>query len=123
MTPEDLVDRIERAYAAARAANLAVLRLEVCGAEYEELGRLFGMPGGIRLYRCHPVRVPAARKTLLRAVAPAEVIARVTGVSYHPARVWYILREQLGWTWQRPARRATERDDAAIAHWVKQRWP
>jgi transposase len=53
----------------------------------------------------------------------AEVIERLTGVSYHPARVWYILRQQLGWTWQRPARRATERDDEAIARWVKQRWP
>jgi transposase len=53
----------------------------------------------------------------------AEVIERLTGVSYHPARVWYILRQQLGWTWQRAARRATERDDEAIARWVKQRWP
>lgn len=53
----------------------------------------------------------------------ADVIERVTGVAYHPARVWYILRQQLGWTWQRPARRATERDDEAIARWVKQRWP
>jgi transposase len=53
----------------------------------------------------------------------AEVIERVTGVAYHPARVWYILRQQLGWTWQRPARRALERDDEAIQRWVKQRWP
>jgi transposase len=53
----------------------------------------------------------------------AEVIERVTGVSYHPARVWYLLRHQLGWSWQRPARRATERDDEAIARWIKQRWP
>jgi transposase len=53
----------------------------------------------------------------------AEVIERVTGVSYHPGHVWHLLREQLGWTWQRPARRAVERDDDAIARWVKQRWP
>jgi transposase len=53
----------------------------------------------------------------------AEVIERATGVAYHPARVWHILRERLGWSWQRPARRATERDDEAVAHWVKQRWP
>jgi len=53
----------------------------------------------------------------------AEVIERVTGVAYHPARVWYILRQGLHWTWQRPARRATERDDEAIARWVKQQWP
>jgi transposase len=53
----------------------------------------------------------------------AEVIERVTGVAYHPGHVWHILREQLGWSWQRPARRAVERDDAAIARWIKQRWP
>src|SRR5262249_15214335 len=53
----------------------------------------------------------------------AEVIEQVTDVSYHPGHVWYILRDQLDWTWQRPARRATERDDAAIERWVKTRWP
>ena len=30
----------------------------------------------------------------------AEVIERLTGVSYHPARVWYILRQGLNWSWQ-----------------------
>jgi len=53
----------------------------------------------------------------------AEVIERLTGVAYHPGYVWYILRNQLGWTWQRPARRAVERDEEAIDRWVKQRWP
>src|SRR6266699_1977316 len=53
----------------------------------------------------------------------AEVIERLSGVAYHPGHVWYILRDQLGWTWQRPARRAVERNDAAIERWVKQRWP
>jgi transposase len=53
----------------------------------------------------------------------AEVIERVTGVSYHPHHVWRILRQQLSWTWQRPARRATERNDEAIANWIKHRWP
>ena len=51
----------------------------------------------------------------------AEVIERLSGVAYHPGHVWYILRDQLGWTWQRPARRAVERNDAAIERWVKQR--
>jgi transposase len=53
----------------------------------------------------------------------AEVIERVTGVSYHPAHVWYILRKSLKWSWQRPARRATERNDEAIQRWVEKRWP
>jgi transposase len=53
----------------------------------------------------------------------AEVIRRVSGVSYHPHHVWRILREQLGWSWQRPARRAKERNDEAIRQWAKKRWP
>src|SRR3954447_1475670 len=52
----------------------------------------------------------------------AEVIEHVTGVSYHPGHVWYLLHDQLDWTWQRPARRAKERDDDAIQQWVKKRW-
>jgi len=53
----------------------------------------------------------------------AELIERVTGVAYHPGHVWYLLHDQLNGTWQRPARRAKERDDAAIEQWVKKRWP
>jgi transposase len=52
----------------------------------------------------------------------AEVIERVTGVKYHPGHVWRVLR-QMGWSRQRPARRAIERDDEAIEQWVNQRWP
>ena len=57
--------------------------------------------------------------TLQRA---AQVIQRVTGVSHHPARVWYILRHGLDWTWQRPARQTIESNDEAIQLWVKNRW-
>ena len=53
----------------------------------------------------------------------AEMIERMTGVSYHPGHVWYLLHDQLNWTWQRPARRAKERDDGAIEQWVRKRWP
>jgi transposase len=53
----------------------------------------------------------------------AEVIERLSGVSYHPGHVWYILHDQLKWTRQRPARRAVERNTAALERWVKQRWP
>jgi hypothetical protein len=37
--------------------------------------------------------------------------------------VWVILRHRLGWTLQRPERRASERDEEAIARWVAQDWP
>ena len=52
----------------------------------------------------------------------AELIARLTGVRYHPGHVWYLLR-RLNWSLQRPARRARERDEAAIRRWVRERWP
>lgn len=53
----------------------------------------------------------------------AQVIEEVTGVHYGVTQTWTILRERLGWTRQRPARRALERDDKAIANWVAKEWP
>jgi len=53
----------------------------------------------------------------------ALVIERLTGVRHHPAWVWALLRHRLGWTVQRPKRRAAERDQAAIDRWVKEGWP
>lgn len=52
----------------------------------------------------------------------AAVIDRTTGERYHPGHVWRILR-RMGWSLQRPARRAIERDQAAIDGWVRERWP
>jgi hypothetical protein len=51
------------------------------------------------------------------------VIQRLTGVRYHPAWVWALLRHRLGWSVQRPKRRAAERDQAAIDRWVRDDWP
>jgi transposase len=51
----------------------------------------------------------------------AEVIAATAGVSYHPGHVWRILH-QIGWSRQRPARRAAERDDQAVGRWVAEDW-
>jgi len=53
----------------------------------------------------------------------ATVIERLTGVRHHPAHVWALLRHRLGWTVQRPRRRAAERDQLAIDRWVKDDWP
>jgi transposase len=53
----------------------------------------------------------------------AAVIEAETGVRYHPGHVWKLLRDKLGWSRQRPARRAVSRDDEAIARWVAVEWP
>lgn len=52
----------------------------------------------------------------------AKVIERRFGVAYHPGHVWYILRG-LGWSAQKPERRARERDEEAIEAWRKHDWP
>jgi transposase len=52
----------------------------------------------------------------------AQVIERVTGGSYHAGHVWRVMRA-MGWTLQRPARRAKERNEEAIRQWVAARWP
>jgi transposase len=52
----------------------------------------------------------------------ARVIKDLTGVRYDQSGVWRLLR-RLGWSLQRPARQAAERDEAAIARWVKTDWP
>src|SRR5256885_58317 len=52
-----------------------------------------------------------------------QVIERVSGVRYSPSQTWLILRQRLGWTRQRRARRAVERDEEAIEQWVKRDWP
>ncbi len=51
-----------------------------------------------------------------------ELIEGQTGVRYHEAHVWRILRK-LGWSCQRPSGRALERDEQAIRHWKQYRWP
>lgn len=52
----------------------------------------------------------------------AETIERRFGVHYSPCHVWTVL-VKLGWSCQRPERRARERDEQAIERWRRQEWP
>jgi len=52
----------------------------------------------------------------------AAVIERLTGVRHHPGHVWRLLR-RLGWSPQRPTRRASERDEVEIARWRAEEGP
>ncbi|MBM9624508.1 IS630 family transposase [Streptomyces zhihengii] len=46
------------------------------------------------------------------------VVERATGVVLSRASAWRLLTGRLGWTLQRPERRALERDESEIARWV-----
>jgi transposase len=52
----------------------------------------------------------------------AYLIRRKFGVKYDPSGVWHLLR-RMGWTCQKPERRARERDERAIARWRQVDWP
>jgi len=52
----------------------------------------------------------------------AEVIQRRFGVDYDPSAVWHIL-VKLGWSCQKPERRARERNEEEIQRWRHEEWP
>ena len=50
------------------------------------------------------------------------MIAIETGVRYGQSGVWDLLR-RLNWSWQKPARQASERDEEKVVRWVREEWP
>jgi transposase len=52
----------------------------------------------------------------------AALIGQEFGHSYSTSQVSRLLR-QIGWSCQKPARRALERDEPAIRVWKQRRWP
>ena len=52
----------------------------------------------------------------------AHLIGDQFDIQYHPGHVWKILNH-LGWSCQRPEGRARERNEEAIRHWRRGRWP
>jgi transposase len=51
-----------------------------------------------------------------------KLIQRLFGVRYHDHHVWWLLG-RMGWSCQKPARQAKQRDEAAIERWRKVEWP
>ncbi|MEE1939979.1 winged helix-turn-helix domain-containing protein [Streptomyces sp. TRM 70361] len=62
---------------------------------------------------------PDQRWTLARV---KTVISRLFHVTYTVEGTWKLLRRH-GWSWQQPARRATERNEGAVEVWKKETWP
>jgi len=52
----------------------------------------------------------------------AAVIRQALGVSYHPRHVGRLCKA-MRWSPQKPARRARQRDETAIAQWHDDTWP
>lgn len=69
-----------------------------------------------------PAECGFADKHLWTQQLIADLIARRFGVSYHHDHVGVILRA-IGFTHQKPARRAKERDAARVEAWRRDAWP
>jgi transposase len=52
----------------------------------------------------------------------AEQIRQHWGMAYHPGHVWKILIG-LGWSCQKPERRARQRNPKKIRQWKQRDWP
>lgn len=60
---------------------------------------------------------------LWTATRVTGVIERHFGIHYHPEHVRKILKQRLGWTSQKPERRAYQRDEEEIARWKREEVP
>jgi transposase len=62
------------------------------------------------------------RTNLWTTARIAEVVEREFGVSYHPDHIGRLMHS-LGWSPQKPERRALERDEEDIERWKQKSWP
>ena len=58
--------------------------------------------------------------TLKRIV---QLIRKEFGIHYTNVGVWKLLRQNFGWSCQKPEKRALQRDEKAIAEWKAKTWP
>jgi len=80
--------------------------------ETEQLIRLLAKGAMARGYRTN----------LWTTVRIAQLIQEEFGVHYHPNHIGRLMY-RLGWSHQKPKRRALERDETAIEHWKRHKWP
>lgn len=81
-------------------------------------GHLAALAKGLRQGpRAHGL--PSSLWTLPRI---AVLLERQSGIACHPGHVWRLL-QRLGWSLQRPARRAKEQRPAAVRAWTEHTWP
>jgi len=118
-----------------RAALSSVVRWKQAYRRNTRTG-LRARPTPGRPPRLTPTQQARLRRLLLRGARAAghptelwtlkrigRLIEKEFGVRYSPVGVWKLLRYGLNWSWQKPERRALQRDEAAIEHWKTTEWP
>jgi len=104
-------------------------RLEAGGKDGLKRGRL-GRPRQLSEAQCAELGKLLVAGALAQGFATelwtlprvAKLIRSRFGIRYSVGHIWHLLR-RLGFSCQRPARRATQRNEAGIERWKKRRWP
>lgn len=105
-------------------------RVEAGGLDALRSVSALGRPAGLD-HRQRAALVRALKEGAMRHGFATELwtlprVARLVetqfGVRYSEPHVWRLLR-QLGFTPQRPSKRALERNEPAISEWKRKRWP
>jgi transposase len=93
-------------------------------------GRALGRPRQLSEAQCAELSKALLEGALAQGFATelwtlprvAKLIGERFGVRYSTGHMWHLLR-RMGFSCQKPARRATQRDEAAIQRWKRKRWP
>jgi transposase len=144
-TPDELARRRHRAVQAYREGQSARTIAKVLGIDRCTVHRWIqrsSQPGGLdpipirrpprmsdsQLRQLEQLLLEGATRhgwatDLWTAARVAVMIQRHFHVSYHAEHVRKILKRRLGWTSQKPQKRAKERDEEAIRHWCQVEFP
>lgn len=144
-SPEELARRRQRAVAAYHEGQSPSTIAKVLGVDRTTIHRwvrLARTPGGLepiplrRPPRLSDQQLAQLEELLLQgasqhgwatelwtAARVAVMIQRHFGISYHAEHVRKILKRRLGWTSQKPQKRARERDEEGIRLWLQTEMP
>src|SRR5215218_7066472 len=145
-TAEELERRRQRAVRAVAEGQTRATVARVLGVHYKSVARWVRaakQPGGLSakpqagpppgltdadLARLEGLLAKGAKahgwpNQLWTAARVTRLIERTFRVAYHPEHVRKILKRRLGWTSQKPRRKARERNDKEVARWVGDEFP
>src|SRR5947199_10000551 len=145
-TADELERRRERAARAVADGQPRATVAKVLGVHYKTVARWVRAarrPGGVDA-KPQPAPAPGLTDADLRrlegllaegatahgwhnqlwtAARVARLIEREFRIKYHPEHVRKILKRRLGWTSQKPRRKARERNDKEVARWIGDVFP
>src|SRR4051794_8917799 len=143
---DELERRRRRAVQAVAEGESRTTVAKVLGVHYKTVARWVRQartPGGLAA-KPHPGPAPGLTDDDLRRLAGllaqgakahgwhnqlwtaarvARLIEREFDIRYHPEHVREVLKRRLGWTSQKPRRKARERDDKEVARWAGDEFP